>query len=42
MRTLRKEEISVKPKQVINGRVLLLLYKDARVDMDMLDEEFGR
>ena len=41
MRTLRKEEINVKPKQVINGRVLLLLYKDARVDMDMLDEEFG-
>ena len=41
MRTLRKEEISVKPKQVVNGRVLLLLYKDARVDMDMLDEEFG-
>ena len=41
MRTLRKEEINVKPKQVINGKILLLLYKDARVDMDMLDEEFG-
>ncbi len=41
MRTLRKEEISVKPKQVISGKILLLLYKDARVDMDMLDEEFG-
>lgn len=41
MRTLRKEEINVKPKQVISGKILLLLYKDARVDMDMLDEEFG-
>jgi len=38
MRNLKKEEINVKVKQVLNGRVLLLLYKDARVDMDILDE----
>lgn len=41
MRTLRKEEINIKPKQVFSGKVLLLLYKDARVDMDILDEVYG-
>lgn len=41
MRTLRAEEINVKPKMIVNGKALLLIFKDSRVDMDMLDEEFG-
>lgn len=40
MRTLRAEEINVKPRQIFGGKALLLLYKDARVDMDILDEEY--
>ena len=41
MRTLRADEIEVKVKQVKENGVLALLYKTARTDMDMLDEEFG-
>lgn len=45
-RTLRADEIDVRVQQVKkskNGKVyaMLLLYKDARVDMTLLDEEFG-
>lgn len=45
-RTLRADEIDVRVQQVkkaTNGKVYaqLLLYKDARVDMMLLDEEFG-
>lgn len=45
-RTLRADEIDVRVQQVKkNGQgkvyALLLLYKDARVDMKLLDEEFG-
>jgi len=41
MRKLKANEIDVKVKQVGNGWALLLLYKTARVDMQMLDEEYG-
>src|SRR5690554_5066101 len=41
MRTLRAEEINVKPQMFVNGKALLIIFKDSRVDMDMLDEEFG-
>jgi len=41
IRLLKPEEISVKVKTVYNGNALLLLYKDARVDMTILDETFG-
>lgn len=41
MRRLKAEEIEVKVKQVTGKGALLLLYKTARVDMQMLDEEFG-
>lgn len=45
-RTLRADEIDVRAQQVKKnsaGKVFanLLLYKDARVDMTLLDEEFG-
>lgn len=45
-RTLRHDEIDVRVQQVKkNGQgkvyAMLLLYKDARVDMTLLDEEFG-
>lgn len=45
-RTLRADEIEVRVQQVKKnnaGKVFaqLLLYKDARVDMTLLDEEFG-
>lgn len=46
-RTLRADEIEVRVQQVSGGRksdkvyAQLLLYKDARVDMTLLDEEFG-
>ena len=45
-RTLRADEIAVRVQQVKKnnaGKVYaqLLLYKDARVDMTLLDEEFG-
>ena len=41
MRKLKANEIDVKVKQVGNGWALLLLYKTARVDMQILDEEYG-
>lgn len=41
MRTLKKDEISVKVKQVNEKGCLLLLYKTARVDAQILDETFG-
>ena len=41
IRLLKAEEISAKVKTVYNGSALLLLYKDARVDMTLLDETFG-
>ena len=44
-RTLSADEIDVRVQQVAESggkvRATLLLYKDARVDMDMLDEHFG-
>lgn len=46
-RTLRADEIEVRVQQVAGARksdkvyAQLLLYKDARVDMTLLDEEFG-
>lgn len=41
MRKLNANEINVKVKQVNENGCLLLLYKDARVDMQILDEEVG-
>lgn len=44
-RTLRSDEIEVRVQQVADSggkmKAILLLYKNARVDMDMLDEHFG-
>lgn len=40
MRLLKAEEIDVKVKQINQNGCLLLLYKTARVDMAILDEEF--
>jgi hypothetical protein len=44
-RTLNADEIDVRVQQVNEGggkvKAILLLYKNARVDMDMLDEHFG-
>lgn len=44
-RTLNSDEIDVRVQQVAErdgkARAILLLYKNARVDMDMLDEQFG-
>lgn len=44
-RTLQPDEIEVRVQQVAKvkdgAKALLLLYKNARVDMDMLDEQFG-
>lgn len=41
MRLLRKDEIEVKVKQISDKGSVWLLYKTARVDMTILDEEFG-
>ena len=42
IRLLKANEISAKVKTVVyGGRALILLYKDARVDMSLLDETFG-
>lgn len=41
MRKLKANEIDVKVKQITANGCLLLLYKTARVDMQILDEEFG-
>ena len=40
-RLLRAEEIEVKVKKVYPKGAVALLYKTARVDMDILDETFG-
>ena len=40
IRLLRKDEISVRQNQIKSDKVFLLLYKDARVDMALLDELF--
>jgi hypothetical protein len=40
IRLLRKNEISVRQNQLKGDKVFLLLYKDARVDMALLDELF--
>ena len=43
-RTLNADEIEVRVQQVTNTtkkKAILLLYKNARVDMDLLDEQFG-
>jgi hypothetical protein len=42
MRALTAGEIEVRVGQVGDGYVTLLLYKNARVDRAMLDEEFGK
>lgn len=41
MRLLMVNEIEVKVKQVKKNGLVALLYKTARTDMDLLDEEFG-
>lgn len=41
MRLLKADEIDVKVKQVNQNGCLLLLYKTARIDMQVLDEEYG-
>lgn len=41
MRPLRADEIDVRIGQIYEKGVTLLLYKNARVDMAILDEEFG-
>lgn len=41
IRNLRADEIECRPKQVYGSRVMILLYKDARCDMKILDETFG-
>ena len=40
-RDLTADEIDVRVGQVGDGWATLLLYKDARVDMNILDEKFG-
>lgn len=40
-RLLNADEIEVKVKQVTEDGAVALLYKTARTDMDMLDEQFG-
>ena len=42
MRPLKAEEIDVRVGQVGEGYVVPLLYKDARVDRQILDETFGQ
>ena len=50
IRTLKAEEITTRVQSVIQYKyqgkdkvgVMLLLYKDARVDMNILDEVYGR
>ena len=42
IRNLKPEEIDVRIATISEKGASLLLYKDARVDMDILDETFGR
>lgn len=41
MRALRADEIEVRVGQVYEGSASMLLYKNARVDMAILDETYG-
>ena len=41
IRTLRADEIECRVQQVTEKACVLLIYKDARVDMRILDETFG-
>lgn len=41
IRTLKASEISCRVNTIDDKGLTLLLYKDARVDMDILDETFG-
>lgn len=41
MRLLKADEIEVRAQQVKEKGCVLLLYKNSRTDMDILDEEFG-
>ena len=41
MRPLKADEIEVRVGSIKKGRVTLLLYKNARVDMAILDETYG-
>ena len=41
IRALNASEIEVKIKQITDKGAVILLYKTARVDMDILDETFG-
>ena len=41
IRDLRADEIQCRIQQVYENGLVLLLYKDARVDMNILDETFG-
>ena len=41
IRTLRADEIECRVQQVKSNGCVLLLYKDARCDMRILDEVFG-
>ena len=41
IRTLRADEIECRVQQVTEKGCILLIYKDARVDMRILDETFG-
>lgn len=41
IRDLRADEISVRVQSIYKNKALLLLYKDARVDMSILNETFG-
>lgn len=40
-RDLKAEEIECRVQSVKDNGLVLLLYKDARVDMNILDETFG-
>lgn len=40
-RSLRAEEVDVRPAQATNGKATLLLYQDARCAMNILDETVG-
>lgn len=42
IRLLKAEEISTMSKTVVSSKALVLLYKDARVDMLILDELYGK
>ena len=41
-RLLNKDEIDVRIAQIDKNWCTLLLYKDARVDQNLLDETFGK